>query len=101
MRCLVVSDLHYSLPQFDWRWETTACTTADSVKPRINGHRISHPMARVAELDAHPQPFALRAEIIEGGRPRMRYSNSVLCCALADIIGILGRPDNAGRIHRR
>jgi hypothetical protein len=27
-------------------WETTACTTAESKKPRINGHRISHPMAR-------------------------------------------------------
>jgi hypothetical protein len=27
------------------------------VKPRINGHRISHPMVRVAELDAHPQPL--------------------------------------------
>jgi hypothetical protein len=27
------------------RWETTACTTAESAKPRISGHRISHPMA--------------------------------------------------------
>src|SRR6266853_2010230 len=27
------------------RWETTAWTTAESAKPRISGHRISHPMA--------------------------------------------------------
>src|SRR5258708_25813868 len=27
-------------------WETTACTTAESKKPRISGHRISHPMAK-------------------------------------------------------
>src|SRR5260370_40497454 len=66
----------------------------------MNVHSVLVDTKRVAEIDAHPQPFALRAELKEGGRPRMRYCNSVLYCALADIIGILGHPDNAGRIHR-
>jgi hypothetical protein len=64
---------------------------------RFGGHKRE----RVADADAYPQPFALRAELIDGGRPRVRHKNSALYCALAGITGILGHPDNAGRIHRR
>ena|ERR1700736_1088176 len=54
---------------------------------------------RVAEVDAYPQPFVRRAELIDGGRLRVR-SNGVLYCTFADIIEILGHPGNAARIQR-
>jgi hypothetical protein len=46
-------------------------------------------------------PLRVQAELMDGGRPRVRLKNSALYCALAGLTGILGHPDNAGRIRRR